>query len=132
MSAFVLLVNNESLSQEAIRIYEGVKRSWYENAHNYEPTIFAVSDLSLSTYETLKLHQFLLAESARIIKGYYYPILCFISRGERPGKYLLNITAEKNQTSIEQFIKDIDELIIKGKELAEGENAISTRVNEIE
>jgi hypothetical protein len=50
VSAFVLLANNESLSQEAIRIYEGVKRSWYENAHNYEPTIFAVSDLSLSTY----------------------------------------------------------------------------------
>jgi phosphatidate phosphatase APP1 len=75
------LANNETLSQEAIRTYEGVKRSWYENAHNYEPTIFAVSDLSLNTYETLKLHQYLLAESARFIKGYYYPILAFISQG---------------------------------------------------
>ena len=77
----MLLVNNETLSQEAIRIYEGVKRSWYENAHSYEPTIFAVSDLSLNTYETLKLHQYLLAESTRLVKNYYYPILAFISQG---------------------------------------------------
>jgi hypothetical protein len=53
-----------------------------------------------------------------MVRDYYYPILAFISRGERPGKYVLSLTAEKNQANIEQFIKDVNEHIIKGRDPA--------------
>lgn len=116
MSAFVLLTNNETLSRQAYSCFEDIKRRWYENSHNYEPTIFAVSDLSVKTYETLKLKHYLTGYMHFSLKHYYYPILGFISRGAREGKYIVDLALEKNKTVIEDFVANVNEHLIKGND----------------
>jgi hypothetical protein len=100
VSAFVLIANNETRSRQLQEYYEEIKKKWYENSHVYEPTIFAMADLSTNPSETLQLKRYLTAHSTFIIKDYYYPIIGFISRGTHEAKYLLDLLSPKNKTTL--------------------------------
>lgn len=54
------------------------------------------------------------------LKQYYYPILAFINRGAREGKYIVDLTLEKNKTVIEDFVANVNEHLIKGNDYKEG------------
>jgi hypothetical protein len=64
------------------------------------------------------------------LKEYYYPIIGFISRGEREGKYLLDLVSEKNKTGLEQFVASVNDHLIKGNSYKEGEEELQRWLSE--
>ncbi len=59
-SSFVMIINNETLSQRFYGYYESIKQKWYENTDKYQqPILFAAADLSTNTYEAIRLKRYL-------------------------------------------------------------------------
>lgn len=75
----MLIVNNESLSQEVFGYYEEAKKYWFERVGGHEaPVLFSVSDLSKTTDETTRLKRYLTGMAVANRKQYSYPILAYI------------------------------------------------------
>jgi hypothetical protein len=130
-SAFVMILNNESQSLAAYEIYEALKQKWYEKADSYEPTLFAVSELAKTTYETTRLKRFLTGTATANRKHYYYPILAFIQRGgERTRKYVMANELPKTRDSIEHWLESIHEHLVLNKPYEEGEEPLYEWFNE--
>ena len=88
----------------AYEVFEAVKQQWYEDTDNYEPTIFAVSELHKNTYETTKLKRYLTGVAGGNRNRYFYPMLAFIYQGARTQKYVMKIGTPKTKENIEKWM----------------------------
>jgi hypothetical protein len=64
------------------------------------------------------------------IKEYHYPIIGFISRGAEEAKYILNLTANKNSTVLQEFVNSVNLHVIKGLPYEEGEDKLMPWLSE--
>jgi hypothetical protein len=95
-----------------------VKQKWYELPEKYDPTIFAVSDLSKKTQETIRLKRYLTGSGTVNIYTYYYPILAYFHHESdgRVSKYVFDLGVDKTRENIENFISEVHNHIILKKE----------------
>ena len=134
-----MILNNETDSLAAYEIYEAVKQKWYENGDRYQPTLFAVSELPKTPYETTRLKRYLTGIAGANRKYYYYPILAFIEAGAgnegdketgRPRKYVMSHSIAKTRQNIERWVESVHEHIVLKKAYLEGEEQLYEWFNE--